>query len=484
MKSNASLIYNFFLVIGDFLALIAAFVGAYILRVTLDARPLIEAIPARTYLGVFLGLAPFWLIIFALLGLYNSNIYERRFTELGRLLTGSFLGLLFVVFWNFLSKKPIFPAHAVPIYGFVLAFVFLLILRNFTRLVRTTLFGYSLGLTNVLVIGDNRLTKELIESLIVSRLSGYKVLGVVGASEHLAKQHPNLKIFATFKEAIENLGNEQIHSIIQTELYSDEQKNREILGFAQSHHTGYRFTPGNSELFVGKIDVELFRSSIPVIAVHQTALFGWGRIVKRLFDFICAVILIILSSPIMLVIAILIKLEDGGPIFFRQARLTRFNREFRVYKFRTNNVTYSGLTPDEAFEKMKRPDLLKKFRDNGNFLADDPRNTRIGVFLRKTSLDELAQLFNVFRGDLSLVGPRALIPRDLAEYERRHTILSVKSGITGLAQVSGRNNIPIDERRKLDIYYAQNWSFWMDVVILIKTLRVVVTSEDSDKVLG
>jgi exopolysaccharide biosynthesis polyprenyl glycosylphosphotransferase len=480
MKSNASLIYNFFLVIGDFLALVAAFVGAYILRVTLDARPLIEAIPARTYLAVFLGLLPFWLVIFALLGLYNSNIYEKRFSELGRLLTGSFLGLLFVVFWSFVSRKPIFPARLVPIYGSILAFIFLVLIRNLARLIRKELFSFQLGLTNVLVIGDTLLTKEIVGSLVDSRQSGYRVLGVVGAS-HLAQDYPGLQMFETFTKATEALGGDQIHSIIQTELYKDEQKNQDILGFAQSHHAGFRFTPGNSELFVGKIDVELFRSSIPVIAVHQTALFGWGRLVKRVFDLIGASVLLIVTSPLMLVIALFVKLEDGGPVFLRQTRLTRFNREFRVFKFRTNNVTYNGLTPDEAFAKMKRPDLLKQFRDNGNFLVDDPRNTKIGIFLRRTSLDELAQLFNVISGDLSLVGPRALIPKDLAEYEKRHTILSVKSGITGLAQVSGRNNIPIDERRKLDIYYAQNWSFWLDIVILLKTLRVVVTSEDRDK---
>jgi len=215
--------------------------------------------------------------------------------------------------------------------------------------------------------------------------------------------------------------------------------------------------------------------------VHQTALFGWGRIVKRLFDLVFATIIIILSSPVMLAISIAIKLGDGGPIFLRQTRLTRFNRQFKVFKFRSHNQLYNGLTPDEAFAKMKRPDLLKTFRDNGNYLASDPRETKIGKLIRVTSLDELPQLFNVVKGDLSLVGPRALIPSDLAEYKKRHTILSVKSGITGLAQVSGRNNIPVEERRLLDVYYAQNWSFWLDIVILLKTVKAIIVNEHEDK---
>jgi exopolysaccharide biosynthesis polyprenyl glycosylphosphotransferase len=481
MKGTISLVYSFFLVMGDFFALVLAFVGAYILRVTLDARPLIEDIPARNYLMVFLVLLPFWLLIFALLGLYSSTIYERRFSEIGRLFMGSFLGLLFVIGYSYLLNKAVFPARLVPIYGFLLAFIFLVIFRNIIRGLRSLLYRHNIGITRVLLVGSSNATVELYDSLHSSRVSGYKVVGIVGKPR---EEYGRTPVFSSFQEADKAIKSGSMQSIVQTELYPDNEKNNEILGFAQSHHVAYRFVPGNAELFAGNIAVELFRGSLPVVAVHQTALLGWGRVLKRLFDLVSSSLLIVFVSPIMLMVAILIKLEDGGPVFLRQARLTRFNQEFRVFKFRTNNTTYNGLTPEEAFAKMNRPDLLKKFRDNGNFLAKDPRNTKIGAFLRKTSLDELPQLFNVITGDLSLVGPRALIPQDLETYEKKHAILSVKSGITGLAQVSGRNNIPFEERRQLDVYYVQNWTFWLDIVILTKTLRVILTSEDSDKVIG
>jgi len=474
MKSSNSLVYNFFLVIGDCLALLAAFVGAYLLRVTFSSRPLAVPVHARTYLSVFLVLLPFWIIIFALLGLYNSNIYEKRFSELGRLFTGSFIGMLFVIFWNFLSTNPILPARAVPLIGFILAFIFLVIFRNLARWFRGLLFGYNIGLTNILIIGKTKLTEELVHSLIHSKQSGYRVVGIVGHNAALAEKYAKLRIFDSFAGALEKIGTTNVHSIVQTELYTDEQKNQEILSYAQSHHIGYRFTPGNSELFVGNIDVELFRNSIPVIAVHQTALFGWGRVIKRLFDIFVSALLLIVASPFMLVIAILIKLFGGhGHVFFRQTRLTRFNHRFEVYKFRTANPEYNGLTHEEAFAKMGKPELLDEFYKNGEYLPDDPRYTKIGLFLRKTSLDELPQLINVLKGDLSLVGPRALIPQELDKYDKRHAILSVKSGLTGLAQVSGRKNISFEERRQLDVYYVQNWSFWMDIVILLKTVRVV-----------
>jgi lipopolysaccharide/colanic/teichoic acid biosynthesis glycosyltransferase len=183
---------------------------------------------------------------------------------------------------------------------------------------------------------------------------------------------------------------------------------------------------------------------------------------------------LLIASPIMLLIAIAEWLSDSGSVFFRQKRLTRYNRTFEVFKFRSQYAKYDGTTPEEAFELMERPELIKAYRANGDYLPDDPRVTPLGRFLRRTSLDELPQLFNVVRGDISLVGPRALIPEELALYSKRHTILSAKSGLTGLAQVSGRRNISFDERRKLDLYYVQNWSLWTDLVILAKTVWIVL----------
>ena len=468
MQKNNTLLYSAFLVIGDFLALVTGFVGAYIFRVTLDARPLVEAIPARTYLGIFLVLLPFWIIVFALLGLYNSEIHEKRFSELGRLLTGSFIGMLFVIGYAYFLDRPVFPARLVPVYGFGLAFLFLVLFRNMARVVRIILFRFDRGITNILLVGNTQVTRDIAFSLKDSYLSGYRVLGLVGP-----KSVEGFTTFPNFSRAVDTLGRSRIHSIVQTELYPVAEKNNEILDYAQSNHIGYRFIPGNTELFVGNIRVELFRGSLPVIAVHQTSLLGWGRLVKRAFDVIVAVLLLVLSSPLWLFVIVL-ELLSGGNVFFRQERLTRFDQRFKVFKFRTIKKVYNGLTPEEAFEKMGKPELAKAFRDNGDFLNKDPRISKVGSFLRRTSLDELPQLLNVIKGDLSLVGPRALIPQELKSVEKRHAILSVKSGLTGLAQVSGRKNISFDERRRLDVYYVQNWSFWLDITILLKTIRVIL----------
>lgn len=468
MKNNATFAYALFLIIGDFLALLAAFTAAYILRVKVDPRPVIEQIPAMEYLRAFLTVLPLWILVHAFIGLYSPAVYERRFGEIGRLFLGSFMGILVVIGYDFATDGTIFPARLVPVYGLFMGFGFLLLFRTIARIIRRLAYRVGIGISNVVVVGDTLASQELAWSISDTKTSGYKVLAVVGPGAN------RIKKYSTFEDAIKHIRS-PIHAIIQTELYADQNRNNEILRYAQEHHASYRFVPGNSDLFVGNIQVELF-AGLPVVAVHQTALIGWGRIAKRLFDLAVGGPATIVALPFMVVISLVIAIFDSrGPILFRQTRLTRFNREFKVFKFRTMKQKYSGMTPEEAFKSMGKPELAKTYRENGDYMERDPRVSRIGRFLRKTSLDELPQLFNVLKGDISLVGPRALIPQELNEYEKRHSILSVKSGLTGLAQVSGRRDISFEERRKLDVYYVQNWSFWLDFTILLKTLRTVIT---------
>ncbi len=472
MKNNASLFFALLLIVGDFLALLAAFSFAYILRVKYDPRPLIEQIPALEYFYAVAVVLPLWVFVHASVGLYNPAIYEKRFVEIGRLFIGSFLGILVVIGYDFVADGRLFPARLVPVYGLGLGFGFLLLFRSMARNLRRLMYRFNIGVSNVLIVGDTAASDVLLAALHDSRHSGQNVLAVVG------RDFTGFHYYKTFEEAVQNL-RRPIHSIIQTELFLDQVKNNEILKHAQEHHISYRFVPGNSDLFVGNIAVELF-GGLPVVAVHQTALIGWGRVVKRIFDLVVVITLLIVLSPLFVIIPLLIKIfSPRGEVFFRQTRLTRFNSEFECYKFRTLKKKYNGLLPEEGFALMGKPELAVKFREAGDFLASDPRLTKIGLFLRKTSLDELPQLVNVLKGDLSLVGPRALVPRELNAYTKKHTILAVKSGITGLAQISGRKQISFDERRKLDMYYVQNWSFWMDVSILLRTLRVVITGSGS-----
>jgi exopolysaccharide biosynthesis polyprenyl glycosylphosphotransferase len=473
MKNNTSTVYNVCLVIGDALAVTLAFAVAYILRVSLSSVPTSATIGSERYIYALISLLPFWLLIFALLGLYQQRVYDKRFSELGRLMVGSFIGILFVISYSYIFNTTIFPARLVTAYSFGLAFFFVFLFRTIARGVRRELFGYGYGINNTLLVGDTGTTNRLIDALGNTKVTGYRVLGVVGGVKHNLSHKVPYKTFKNFAAAVDQLGGKQIHTIIQTELYPNSDDNDAILTYAQNHHIAYRFVPGNSELFVGKIEVDLFHA-VPIIAVHQTALVGWGQVVKRMTDVVLGSLALIVASPIMLLTAIGIKLGGGGSILFRQDRLSRFDTKVRIFKFRSQYAKYDGLTPEEAFEKMGKPELSITYRKNGDQVENDPRITPIGRFIRKTSIDELPQLINVVRGDISLVGPRALVAYELEKYAQKNLILSVKSGITGLAQISGVNDLTFEERRKLDLYYVQNWSFWGDLVIIAKTFWVVL----------
>lgn len=473
MKNNASLVYSVCLMIGDALAITLAFSVAYILRVSLNHTPVSTHVGAYDYLTILISLLPFWILIFGLLDLYKGRVYEKRFSELGRLFVGSFIGILFVISYSYLTNTAIFPARLVTVYGFGLAFFCVLLFRTVARGIRRELFSYGVGINNILLVGDTKTTQRLIEALENTPVTGYRVLGVVGGVKHKLRADRPYHQYKSFAQAVSHLQNHQLHTIMQTELYADGDRNDEILTYAQENHTAYRFVPGNSELFVGKIEVDLFHA-VPIIAVHQTPLIGWGRVVKRLTDVILGSLFLVLASPLMLVIAIIIKLSGSGSIFFRQQRLSRFNTPVNIFKFRSQYAKYDGTSPEEAFEMMGRPELSKQYREHGDQLRDDPRVTPIGHFIRRASIDELPQLFNVVRGDISLVGPRSLVAYELEKYDQKNLILTVKSGLTGLAQISGVRDLSFAERRKLDLFYVQNWSFWGDLVILAKTFWVVL----------
>ena len=467
MKQNSTVFYSIILVLGDFLALIGAFSTAYILRVKYDTRPLLEQIPAETYLYGFLAVLPLWILVQAFIGLYSKEVYDSRFRELGRLILGSILGMLVIIGYDFIIVDSLFPARLVAVYGLVLSFSFLVIFRTVARIIRNILFSFGYGVTNVLIIGNNEASEIIIEEIRNTRKTGHKIVGMV-----TKKQSSFYKTYPNFESAIKGI--EDIDKIIQTVLYKDPDQNDEIMIYAQTHHISYNFTPGNNELFVGNLEVQLLRGT-PVVTVHQTPLIGWGSVIKRLFDFFVSTGLLILLSPVLLTISIIQKIvAPNATILFKQKRLTQFDKEFTAYKFQTMNPKLSGLSAEEDFKKMGRPDLIKVFRDGGDHLENDPRITPFGKFLRLTSLDEVPQLLNVLKGDISLVGPRALIPSELKDYKQKHNILSIKSGLTGLAQVSGRKNLSFEERRKLDLYYVQNWNFWLDVTILLRTLRAVI----------
>lgn len=469
MKSNLSSVYALVLLLGDFVAIMGAFTAAYILRVTLSDGPFI-AITANEYAQLFALLSPLWLAIFAFLGLYHRDVYEWRLKEFGRLFVGCGVGIMAMITYEFIINKPIFPARIVAVYAFIIGYLLLVFVRTILRSGRLIARHFGYGIVSTLVIGDGKQSRMLMESLRSPRSSGYQVVATMMTTPPPWSKGKNFTNLEKALASIEELG---IHNIILTRLYDDPKINEEILAAANENHCGFRFIPGQEDLLSGSTEVELFQG-MPVVYVHPTPLNGWSRLLKRGFDIVSSLLALILFSPIMLIIYIALLCSGGKPIY-RRKRLTRYGNSFDIYKFRSLKNEFSGIDPEAGFAKLGRPELAKEFRKNGDMLNNDPRISRLGNIIRPTSLDELPQLFNVLKGDISLVGPRALVAEELNQYPQKNLILSIKSGLTGLAVISGRRDIPFEERRKLDLYYVQNWSFWLDIKIIVRTISEVLS---------
>lgn len=472
MPTKNTKFYSLILILADFFVLLLAFTIAYILRVQYDHRPLVADVYAAEYFLSLLVIIPFWILIFASLGLYQSSSYNRRLAEWGKIAVGSFIGILLVIGWEYISERDLFPARLVAVYALAGSFLLILIEREFLRIMRSLFFQMGKGISRVLIIGNSDATRDIADSLSATHKSGYKIVAIAGPKSVIP---PGLAVehFSSVDTALKQIDKLKITTIIQTDLYDSADRNQRILGAAQVNHISYNFIPGEAEFYAGKNTVDVFLG-YPMISVSQTPLIGWGSIAKHIFDTIVSFLLVIILSPVFLVLIVLHKIfNPSDTVFYISKRLSRFSEPINLIKFRSMDGRYGKKDAAEEFREMGREDLALEYEQNRK-VENDPRITRFGQFLRVTSLDELPQLFNVLKGDLSLVGPRPILPQEAKFAPSRTALLhSVKSGVTGLWQVSGRSNLSFDERIELELFYAQNWSFWMDIKIMFKTVGVV-----------
>lgn len=464
-------LYTIALIIADIIAILAAFAIAYQLRVNFDHRALVAAIPGKEFMLTFLKLVPFWLLTFWAFGLYSPYVYQKRLTEYGKLAIASAASILIVIAYAFIIDQPIFPARLVPVYAMVLVFFLLLLFREVLRLTRDVLYSFGVGTQRVLIIGNNHATADIAAHLAITHRSGFRVVAIAGH----ATTDSSVAHYSNAEAALKDLNALNIDTIIQTNLYDNHERNQVIMNAAQERHIQYCFIPGEAEFYSGKNQVDVFLG-YPIISVYKTPLMGWGEVVKRVFDLFCVIIASPLWIPVFLLLVLLQKIFNPGPIFFTHTRLTRHSKPFKMYKFRSMIPNYSGEDAVEIFKKMGRDDLVEEY--NRDFkVENDPRITPFGRFLRNSSADEISQIINVIKGDMSLVGPRPIPAKELeAKFSRVHGALlhEVRPGITGLWQVSGRSDLPTEERVDLELYYVQNWSFWLDIKILLKTVLVVL----------
>jgi exopolysaccharide biosynthesis polyprenyl glycosylphosphotransferase len=337
-------------------------------------------------------------------------------------------------------------------------------------LLQRHLFEQGVGIHKIAIVGDSKSADILMTKFSTEKSEGFEVVR-------------RMKDFSieTSQELREYLASKELDEIIQADPNMSKAETLRLYDFAYEHHLVFRYVADLLDTKVLKTDVQEI-AGLPIVEVIKTPLEGWGRIVKRAADIVGSLLLIIITSPITISTAIAIKLDSKGPVFFGQKddgtpvyRVGQGGKLFRYFKFRS-------MRP--GTDSMRYKELAEQDLRNGSPLVkikDDPRVTRVGKFIRRWSIDELSEFFLVLRGDMSLVGPRPHLPEEVAKYEQAHKkVLTIKPGISGLAQVSGRSDLSFEEEVKLDTYYIENWSLLLDLSILLKTPWAVLRSRDAE----
>lgn len=278
MPTRNNRVYNLLLVVVDCFVLLAAFVIAYIVRVSYDDRPLVNEVFANNYLLSVLTIIPFWIAIFAMLGLYQATTYRRRFVEWSKLAVGTFIGILLIIGWDYVSGEAFFPARLATVYAFFGSLILLIIGRELLRTGKHLLYRYNIGVRRVLLVGSTKTTTDLARALARTNRDGYVLVAIAGPGRIVPDDIPaSARHYSRIEEALKHLQDDRVSTIVQTDLYENPARNQLILGAAQSQHLGYSFIPGESEFYSGKNTVDVFHG-YPMINVHQTPLIGWGAI--------------------------------------------------------------------------------------------------------------------------------------------------------------------------------------------------------------
>jgi len=413
-----------------------------------------------------------WPVVFSLLGLYRSSWVNNIFAPMRAFIAVGLAGLAVsgILYFLVLDRMRIFWLTFVVVDAVLLALA-RVVLRPLARL--------GAPRRRILIIGTGRLAIDAARAVSSRSAIGLEIIGVVGPRREF---HPEPDMPSHWQEALYHRWVSWRLGDLRDAPRVIREKQVDLVLIALSpreRHEASWLISGLANLPVqlyvlpdvvtetAKIAVDEI-DGIPVIGLTESAISGWNARVKRLMDLAICVPLIILTTPLMLLIALLIRLDSPGPALFKQERIGQHNRRFVMLKFRTMRAD-TERRMKEAAERTATKDLVHKRRDNPNI-------TRVGAFLRRTSLDELPQLLNILKGDMSVVGPRPELPWIVERYRAwQYRRLLVPQGLTGWWQVNGRSNRVLHLHTQDDIFYVRNYSLWLDIKILLMTIKIVLT---------
>jgi len=418
---------------------------------------------------LFVAFLTLWHVIFSAFGLYNSRRVSSQLAELVDVVKATSLGTLTIFIAGIaFSIVVLNPFFIVIFWALVTATT--ISIRLILRFSLAQIRIHGRNVRHMLIVGTNARAVRFAQNIKAEPGLGYGLVGFIddrwaGIEEF---QKTDYALAGNLKELPSILRERVIDEVvIALPIKSFYTETSQIVGQCEEQGIIVRFA---SEIFkptLARSEPEEFQDS-SVISFYTGGMHGWPVVVKRTLDFCLSYVLLVLLSPLFVVTGLLIKVTSQGPVFFAQERVGLNKRKFRLYKFRTMIA--------DAEQKLPGLEHLNEVSGPVFKIKDDPRLTTIGKFLRKTSIDELPQLFNILKGDMSLVGPRPLPSRDVdgfgKDWQRRR--FSVRPGITCLWQVNGRSDLPFENWMELDMEYIDQWSLWLDLKILAQTIPAVL----------
>jgi len=454
------------LVIGDYLALVLALLSSFYLSQLIDSN-IIMTEKISTHIYFVIPLIYIGLMVYR--GLYLKRLLLWQLIEqLFKTVVFASVIATGLIYFSYYSNTVI-PRKFLLLSG-VICFIYLLVTRYLTK---HLLMMLGLWQKPILLVGAGKSAELIAEAFEEDFYIGYKIIGLIDDNylRNLTKKYPLLGGFGDVERVIKEIG---IQDVIIALPEVRREYLQELVDRIQPLVSNVSILPDLFGLPLNNIDVNYFLKQKTVMLTMRNNLVHTSNILlKRIFDLVVGSIIFMVTLPIMTVLALVIKFSSPGPIFHIAKRIGQNGKEFKCYKFRTMYQDSDKLLQEylsensDAHEEWKRFAKLKQF---------DPRLTKVGKWIRAFSLDELPQIINVLKGEMSLVGPRPYLPREFEKMNKHYnTIILVTPGITGLWQVSGRNEIDFNGRLLLDSWYVRNWSFWLDVTLLLKTVKVVFT---------
>jgi len=450
------------LLLADIVGLLTAFVVAQ--RLVVAPTPVDTVVP-QWELVLFCASLPLWVILARLHGLYDRD--EERTDHSS---VDDFFGVLQVVTigsWIFLVGTHVtglaHPTLERIVVFWALAVGLVTLFRVIIRVIGRRQAAY---VQNVLVVGSGNVARLLAEKMGKHRSYGLNIVGFVDHDAGaLTNGGPPLELLGTTSELRQIVHQHRIDRVVVAFSNDSHEDTLDVIRRLQDQRVQVDIVPRMFEVLGTSAQLHAIEG-IPLVGLALPRLSSSSRFLKRSFDVVGATFGLVLLSPVFLAAALAIKLDSRGPVFFRQVRMGEDERTFRIFKFRTMVVDAETRKDEVAHLNMHRDDDPRMFK-----VPSDPRVTPVGAFLRRSRIDELPQLINVLRGEMSLVGPRPLIldeDRYVERWARRR--LSLRPGITGLWQVLGASDIPFEEMTKLDYLYVTNWSLREDVRLILRTI--------------